>query len=59
VTQEQADRLLSVYGDTEVYIAWLKKAIRNHVVEIERLRLEQVRQRGVTDLQTELDGMGL
>jgi hypothetical protein len=32
VTDAQAQRILAAYGDADAYRAWLKRAIREHVI---------------------------
>ena len=59
VAQEHVDRLMGVYGSPAEYITWLKKAIREHVLQEEKLRLDRERRDGEVELSADLDGMGL
>lgn len=44
VTAEQAERLLAVFGDVDGYRAWLKDALKTHVMTQERHRVDRMAQ---------------
>jgi hypothetical protein len=44
VTDEQAARLLAVFGSVDAYKAWLRETLKAYVLEQERRRVDRVAQ---------------
>lgn len=60
VTDEQATRLLAVFGDAAGYKTWLKQRLRDHVLGVERQRVfresQEARDREIQQIDKELFG---
>jgi hypothetical protein len=41
VTASQAERLLAVFGSPDAYKAWLRDALKSHVIEQEQHRVDR------------------